>query len=129
MIVIDSSVWIDDIRKSPTPQVTLLRRINTGQVIVGDLVVLEVLRGLRSDSEAEVHERRFRAFGITTLSSSEIAVDAARNYRKLRSLGITIRSTIDMVIATFCLAHGHQLLHDDRDFDHFERYLGLRVLR
>ena len=69
-----------------------------------------------------------RRYGITPMLDPEIAVLAATNFRRLRSLGVTIRSSVDLVVATYCLAHGHQLLHDDRDFDHFERHLGLRVL-
>lgn len=129
MIVVDSSVWIDNIRNEPTPQVALLRRIDIGLVIVGDLIMLEVLRGLRSDTEAAVHEQRFRAVGVTPISNADLAVAAASNYRKLRARGITIRSVVDVLIATFCIENGHQLLHSDRDFDHFERHLGLQVRR
>ena len=129
MILIDSSVWIDNIRNAATPQVLLLRRISIAQIIVGDLVMLEVLRGLRTHSEAARQEARFRNFGVTTLSSPQIAVAAADNYRELRGRGVTIRSSNDLLIATYCLIYDHHLLHDDRDFDHFEKHLGLKVLR
>jgi predicted nucleic acid-binding protein len=129
MILIDSSVWIDNIRNAATPQVLLLRRISIAQIIMGDLVMLEVLRGLRTHSEAARQEARFRNFGVTALSSPQIAVAAADNYRELRGRGVTIRSSIDLLIATYCLTYNHHLLHDDRDFDHFERHLRLKVLR
>ncbi len=129
MIVVDSSVWIDNIRNADTPQVALLRRANAAQIVVGDLIVLEVLRGMRTDAEAARQEKRFRAFGPIALSDPELVIAAAKHYRRLRALGITIRSSIDLVIATFCLTYNHHLLHDDRDFDPFERHLGLRVWR
>lgn len=129
MIVVDSSVWIDNLRDANTRQVALLRGLDVGQILVGDLIVLEVLRGMDSEREAAAQEERFHAIGITVLSDPEIVVAAAKNYRRLRALGITIRSSIDLIIATFCIAYDHLLLHDDRDFDHFERHLGMRVLR
>lgn len=127
MIVVDSSVWIDNLRDADTRQVASLRRLTVEQIIVGDLIILEVLRGMASERGAAAQERRFRAIGITPLSDPEIAVAAAANYRKLRAHGITVRSIIDAIIATYCIEHSHQLLHDDRDFDHFERHLGLQV--
>ena len=129
MIVVDSSVWIDNFRDSDTGQVALLRRLTVGQIIAGDLIVLEVLRGVNTDRAAAAQEQRFRAIGITALSDPEIAVAAAANYRRLRAHGITVRSIIDVIIATYCITNNHQLLHNDRDFDHFERHLSLRVLR
>ena len=128
MIVADSSVWIDNIRQRDTPQVQILLASEQDDIIAGDIVVLEVLRGVRSERESLIQEARFRAYGITPMLNAEIAVSAATNFRRLQALGITIRSSVDLVVATFCLAHGHNLLHNDRDFDHFERYLGLKVV-
>jgi predicted nucleic acid-binding protein len=129
MILVDSSVWIDSFRNETTAQVGLLRNLDMEDVIIGDLVLLEVLRGVRSDREALVHESNFREIGVTAISSPDMAIAAASNCRKLRGRGISIRSVIDVLIATYCIAHNHQLLHDDRDFDHFERHFGLKVLR
>ena len=129
MIVVDSSVWIANMRNDLTPQVRLLREIDHDEVIVGDIVVLEVLRGMRGDREAAIQEQRFRVQGITPMLSPARAALAAAHFRRLRSLGITIRTAIDLVIATYCIEKGHDLLHQDRDFDHFERHLGLRVAR
>jgi predicted nucleic acid-binding protein len=129
VIVVDSSVWIDSLRHELTPQVNVLRRIDVDQLIVGDLIMLEVLRGMRTEREAAMHEQRFRVVGVTAISDADIAATAAGNYRKLRARGITIRSSIDVLIATYCMERGHHLLHDDRDFDPFERHLGLQVYR
>lgn len=129
MIVVDSSVWIDNIRRLDTEQVRLLRSFERDEIIVGDLVMVEVLRGVRSEREALIQEAHFRAYGVTPLLDLSVGVAAAKNFRLLRTLGITIRSVADTIIATFCITEGHHLLHHDRDFDHFERHLGLKVLR
>lgn len=128
MIVVDSSVWIDNLRNTPTPEVLALRhRINPAHIIVGDLVLLEVLRGTRDESQAEKLRRYFARFFQVQLLNPGLAVKAAANYRLLRSRGISIRKTVDLVIATFCIEHGHSLLHSDRDFTPFMQVLGLEM--
>lgn len=129
MIVVDSSVWISNIRQIETPQVQILRSIDQDVVVVGDVVALEVLRGVRNEREAQRQERHFRAYGITPMLDPDLAILAAEHYRTLRASGITASKTVDLIIATFCIARRHHLLHQDRDFDHFERHLGLEVLR
>ena len=125
MIVVDSSVWIHWFNRSPTTQVLQIRQLaDTDQILIGDLILIEVLQGARSDLQAERMERFLRQFHHVTLCTPQLAPKAARNYRILRSLGRTVRKTIDVVIATYCIEHGHHLLHDDRDFEHF-RPLGL----
>jgi predicted nucleic acid-binding protein len=91
--------------------------------LVGDLALCEVLQGFRS----EAVEHALRRYEIVTLSSPEIAVRAAANCRFLRTHGITIHKTIDLIIGTFCIERGHRLLHSDRDFEPMERLLGLRT--
>ncbi len=98
-------------------------------IVVGDLVLMEILQGARSEGAARKIELTLTKFGIAQMSNADIVVRAAGNYRKLRSLGVTVRKTIDVIIATFCLERGCQLLHQDRDFDPFEQHLGLEVLR
>lgn len=125
MIVVDSSVWIDWFNRTPTSQVAKLRNFSeTDKILIGDLVLVEVLQGARGDAQADAIERFLRRFNQTSLTSPKLAPQAARNYRILRSRGITIRKTIDVIIATFCIENRHHLLHDDRDFEHF-RPLGL----
>jgi predicted nucleic acid-binding protein len=96
--------------------------------LVGDLVLLEVLQGARNDRHAAQIERELRVFKIERMLDDGIAVKAAANYRALRDRGITVRKTIDLIIATFCVERGHSLLHDDRDFDPVAAHLGLRVV-
>lgn len=128
MIVVDSSVWIALIHDRDTPEVMRLRAIsNPAQIIVGDIVLLEVLRGARSDRHAAYLQKELAAFVHATMLSPEIAVKAAANFRLLRSKGITIRKTADLIIGTYCMEHGHSLLHADRDFNPMAEHLGLRI--
>jgi len=132
VIVIDSSVWIAHLRGLDVPQVAALRALvdeDDDQILVGDLILLEVLQGARDEGHAARIERDLREYVVVPMLGLQLAIQAARNYRLLRGRGITIRKTIDMVIATFCLAGGHMLLHADRDFDPMETHLGLRVVR
>lgn len=130
MILVDSSVWIDYFNGAPTAETDLLDRLlGTERVLVGDLVLAEVMQGFRSESNAARALRHFAAFEFCEMAGRKIAVGAARNYRILRGKGTTVRGTIDAFIATFCITNHHHLLHSDRDFDPFERHLGLRVTR
>jgi predicted nucleic acid-binding protein len=129
MIVVDTSVWIPFIHDHTTPEVELLIALpRLRDVIVGDLVMQEVLQGARSDKIAQEIEQEFEQFDLRAMGGFSRAILAAQNYRYLRGLGITVRSSIDVLIASYCIEGDHVLLHHDRDFDHFERHLGLKVL-
>ena len=129
MILVDSSVWIDHLRNNATTPVSYLRSlISVEELLVGDLILCEVLQGLRSDAEARLVEDALREFEVVSLIDAELAVKAAANYRFLRSRGFTVRRTIDLIIGTFCIERGHSLLHGDRDFAPMERVLGLRTV-
>jgi predicted nucleic acid-binding protein len=128
MIVVDASVWIAHLRGQQTQPVRKLRSNPTpDEIIVGDLILLEVLRGARDEANAARLERNLRQFTLAPMLDDHLAVRAAANYRELRRRGSTVRKTVDVIIATFCLEHGHALLHDDRDFDPFADHLGMRV--
>jgi predicted nucleic acid-binding protein len=131
MIVVDSSVWIGQFRGADRRAVSSLNHIMTMEeaytIIVGDIVLVEVLRGARDDRHAEWIERRLRKFTIERMLDDRSAVRVAANYRKLRSFGVTV-PTVDLIIATFCVERGHSLLHDDHDFDVMAAHLGLSVL-
>ncbi len=130
MIVVDTSVWIDYLRGVASDRVERLRTLMRRQpeMLIGDLILCEVLQGCRSKAEATDVEAALREFAIVPLSTPDLAVRAAANYRLLRRRGVTIRTTIDMIIGTFCIEHGHTLLHSDRDFEPMERLLGLRTI-
>lgn len=130
MILVDSSVWIDFYRGRETPQTwALLAAGARDEVAVADLVLCEVLMGVRDEMEATRIANDLSTFHQLSINSAGIAVLAAGNFRRLRRLGITIRGTIDLLIGTFCIAGGHALLHSDRDFDAMERHLGLQVVQ
>ena len=89
---------------------------------------MEIVQGARDDDHAAALAYEFTSYGIVPMVDEHIALTSARHYRQLRALGRTPRNAIDLLIATFCIERGHTLLHQDRDFDPFERHLGLRVL-
>lgn len=130
MILVDSSVWIAYFNGRRGAETDLLDRVmDSGKVLVGDLILAEVLQGFRVERDAERALSHFEPFEFRPMGGRKIAIRAAFNYRRLRGKGITVRTTIDTLIATFCIVEGHELLHCDRDFDPFTRHLGLRVIK
>lgn len=129
MILVDTSVWIDYLRGLATTQtIELGIQMESGPLLVGDLILCEVLRGMRSGAQARRVEASLRRFELISLSGPEIAIKAADNYRQLRRRGVTIHSVVDILIGAFCIEHGHALLHSDRDFEPMERFLGLQTV-
>jgi hypothetical protein len=128
MIVVDSSVWIAQLRSQGSPAAARLAEMDTTElIVVGDLVLLEVLRGARDERHADRLERSLRRFKVERMVDEFISVAAARHSRLLRSRGVTIRKTIDLLIATFCIERDYELLHQDRDFDMIARHTTLRI--
>ncbi|HLH11524.1 MAG TPA: PIN domain nuclease [Methylovirgula sp.] len=128
MILVDSSVWIAHLRGLRTPATVKLEAAASREpLLIGDLILLKILQGARDESHAAQIERGLRQYALVPLLGADLAPRCARNYRKLRELGITIRKTADIVIGTFCIEHHHALLHDDRDFGPMEKHLGLMV--
>ena len=130
MILVDTSVWIDYLRGTPTAQADKLDSLlGATPLAIGDLILTEILQGCATDREFNAVYRMLSALDLIMLGGADVAIAAARNFRKLRALGLTPRKTIDTVIATRCIVSGHELLHNDRDFDPFARHLGLRCVR
>ncbi len=128
MILVDSSVWIDYFRSADTPQVALLDSLlGRSPIAVGDLIAAEVLQGVRDEREYKLVKKTLEAFDHIDLAGYELAIRASENYRTLRARGVTIRKTIDTLIATRCIEDGLTLLHADKDFLPFTEYLGLKV--
>lgn len=128
MILVDSSVWIAYFRSADTPQVALLDSMfGRSRLAVGDLIAAEVLQGVRDERQYKWVKRTFDAFSHIDLCDYGLALRASENYRILRTMGITIRKTIDTLIATRCIEDGLTLLHADRDFAPFAEHLGLSV--
>lgn len=129
MILVDSSVWIDFFNGADTPQVTLLdNMLGDTPILVGDLILTEVLQGFKSNKDFETAKQALECFEFREMVGKDIALRSAENYRRLRKSGITVRKTIDVVIATFCIENSVWLLHSDRDFDPMEDILGLMTL-
>jgi predicted nucleic acid-binding protein len=129
LILVDSSVWIDYFRGAITPQTEKLDRLLGHQPLaIGDLILTEVLQGFAVERDFNRARKLLTSLTVVELGGQKIAIQAARNFRMLRKLGVTIRKTIDTVIATKCIAGGYQLLHNDRDFEPFVKHLGLRVV-
>lgn len=131
MVVVDSSVWIGALRGLRTPPVRRLHALvadQDGDILIGDLILLELLQGARDDGHAARIERNLRRFPIAPMLDERTAVQAAAHYRGLRAQGVTVRKTADMIIGTFCLLGDHWLLHDDRDFDPMTVHLGLKTV-
>jgi predicted nucleic acid-binding protein len=129
MVVVDSSVWVDYFNGKITKQTDLLESLLGHElVVIGDIVLTEVLQGFRSDRDFRKAKRLLDSLIFKPMLGKELAVKSAENYRHLRKKGISVRKTIDVVIATFCISSNLPLLHDDRDFEAMERHLGLKVV-
>jgi predicted nucleic acid-binding protein len=129
LILVDSSVWIDYFKGTVTAQTEKLDNLLGNEPLaIGDLILTEVLQGFAKEREFKQARKLLTSLTVVELGGQEIAIQAAKNFRALRSLGVTVRKTIDTVIATRCIESGYDLLHSDKDFDPFARYLGLRVV-
>lgn len=127
MILVDSSVWIDYFRGTPTPEAEKLDSLlGTEPIATGDLILTEVLQGFVSDRDFNQAKKLLTSLAIVDLAGEDIAIQAAKNFRVLRAHGITVRKTIDTVIATRCIESRMPILYSDRDFDPFVEHLGLR---
>ena len=130
MIVVDSSVWVDFFNGTKNKQTDLLDQLlGRERILIGDIILTEVLQGFRRDAEFQRARKLLEALEFQAMLGKEMALRCAKNYRKLRKAGVTVRKTIDVMIATFCIEGGHELLHSDRDFDAMEKHLGLKVVQ
>ena len=130
MVIVDTSVWIDFLNGVTNPESEWLDlNLDRQRIGLTTTVLAEVLQGLRDDREASLVHAQLVSFEIVELIDAALAVEAAHNYRRLRQLGRTVRTTIDVLMATYCMREQHALLHRDRDFDVFEERFGLSVIR
>jgi hypothetical protein len=128
LILVDSSVWIDYFKGTVTTQTEKLDKLLGEELLAtGDLILTEVLQGLNKERDFHDARKMLTSLMVVELGGDQIAIQAAKNVRALRKRGVTVRKTIDIVIATRCIESGYDLLHNDRDFDPFAKYLGLRV--
>lgn len=132
MLVVDSSVWIDFFNNAEDPAVDLLQQLlDHGEVrlVVPDLVLFEVLRGFRQEHSHRQARRLMESLSVEAAGGVDVALAAAQHYRSLRAQGVTVRSPIDVLVASFCIERDYALLHRDRDFQAFEDLRGLRSWR
>ena len=132
MLVVDSGVWIDFFNAADDPAAQMLEQLlDHGEVrlVVPDLVLFEVLRGFRHERDYRQARLLMETLSVEAAGGAELARAAAQHYRTLRAQGITVRSSIDVLVASFCIEHDYALLHRDRDFDAFEDLRGLRAWR
>jgi predicted nucleic acid-binding protein len=129
MVIIDTTVWIDFLGGVQTSQVEWLdRELPRQRFGLTDLILCEVLQGIRQDTQFNKVKKELSQFEVFSTGGADFAIKTAQNYRILRSKGYTVRKTIDCWIATFCLENGYPLLHDDRDYEPFEKSLELMVI-
>ena len=127
MTLVDSSVWIDYFRGASTPEADKLDSLLKSEPLAtGDLILTEVLQGFKSNRDFNQAVKLLTSLIVVNLAGKDLAIQAARNFRHLRARGITVRKTVDTVIATRCIADSYALLYSDRDFDPFVTHLGLR---
>ncbi|MDD2603787.1 MAG: PIN domain nuclease [Desulfobacterales bacterium] len=130
MILVDTSVWIDYFNGHPSWQTDRLDDfLSRVPIVVGELILTEVLQGFRSDRDFQTAKGSMQALVFRSMGGYAMAVQSAENYRYLRKAGVTVRKTIDVIIATFCIAEDLPLLHDDRDFDLIGAHLPLKSVR
>jgi hypothetical protein len=129
VVIIDTTVWIDYLRGSQNPETLWLdRELQRQRLGLTDLILCEVLQGIREQSAFARVRADLLKFQVFETGGRGLAIAAAQSYRDLRQRGYTVHKTIDCLIATFCLQGRHELLHRDHDFDCFEKVLGLQVL-
>lgn len=128
MILVDSSVWINYFNGISNWQTDLLDNyLSNTLIVIGDLILTEVLQGFRSNTDFETAKNFLSALQFRQIGGYNVAIQSANNYRILRKSGITVRKTIDIIIATFCIMEGLTLLHDDRDFDPMVTHFSLKT--
>ncbi len=129
MILVDSSVWIDYFNGKITKQTNLLDfLLGYELIVIGDLILTEVLQGFQQDRDFNKAKKLLSALIFRQMLGRQLAIKSAENYRVLRKKGVTVRKTIDVIIATFCIANNLPLLHSDRDFRPMEKHLNLKVI-
>ena len=129
MVIVDTTVWVDYFHGVDNSETQWLdTELDRERIGLTDIILCEVLQGVRDDVVAKAVERSLLKLEVFEPGGIALAREAAHNYRALRSRGYTVRKTIDCLIATFCLRGDHSLLHRDRDFDPFEKFLALSVI-
>lgn len=130
LMLVDSSVWIDYFNGRNTPQVDYLdNALGVREIIIGDLILTEVLQGFRSDIHYQTAKNLLLDLDVYSLANPILAIKAAEYYRRLRKKGVTVRKTVDLIIATYCIENDIALLHSDKDFQPFHDAFAMDVVK
>lgn len=132
IVIIDTSVWIDFFAGQDTTEAGLLKRYlldNVTEVALTDLILCEILQGIKNATQEKQIRHKLLALPIFNTGGAELAIKATANYRSLRKKGVTVRGTIDCLLATYAIENDCFFLHRDKDYDAFEKYLGLKVCK
>lgn len=129
-MLVDTSVWIDFFNQNKTEERDYLVNeiAQGGDIVLCGVVLSEILLGFRSEKKAAEVAEVLSAFPFCRDLDREGYVRAAALYRKCRSKGYTIRSTIDCVIAQICIRDGLSLLSRDGDFQVIAEHSDLSLL-
>jgi len=128
VILVDTGVWIDYFNGVENKQTESLDRILSEQsVLLGDIILTEILQGFDSDKEFRLAKQALEPLDCVHLGGKSLAIKAASNFRFLRSKGVTVRKTVDMLIGSWCIEHEVELLHNDKDFDQIATQLPLKI--
>jgi predicted nucleic acid-binding protein len=127
LIFVDSSVWVDYFNGKDSAETDCLDKLLGKEPIgIGDLVLIEVLQGFKHDKDYDTAKELLTSLKVFTLGGQDIVIKSADNFRLLRKRGITVRKTIDVLIATFCIGKDLPLLYSDKGFESFHQHLKLR---
>jgi len=126
VILADTSIWIDFFNGKITTETNFLdNALAEGNVIIGDLIMLEILQGIRQDQDYKKTKKALETLEQFELFGNSMVFECANNFRKLRKKGLTIRKTAGLIIASFCIKNKIPLLFSDRDFMPFTEHLSL----
>jgi predicted nucleic acid-binding protein len=131
VIVVDTTVWIDFFNGAGTPEDHHLQQLITagGSLALTDLIFCEILQGIRQDAVLERTRRLLLWYPILRMRRLTTFEHAARLYRTCRKQGLTVRKTIDCLIAALCIEEDVELFHKDADFEAIARVAPLRIYR
>ncbi|HBA84005.1 MAG TPA: VapC toxin family PIN domain ribonuclease [Verrucomicrobia bacterium] len=129
MVIVDTSAWIEFFQNANSEVAQKVDQALEQDLIgIGDLIYCEVMQGLYHAEQQDRISKLLLSLPQFEMVGFQIAAKSASNYRRLRTKGVTIRKTIDVLIGTFCAENGHHLIHNDRDFDLMASHIGLKVL-
>ncbi|MDH5203160.1 MAG: PIN domain nuclease [Nitrospirota bacterium] len=130
MILVDTSVLIDYFKGAENTQTKKFHQVLESNIPFGIscLVYMEVLQGSQSDKDLRLLKQYLDTQSFYELKNGrESYAEAARMYLELRKKGVTVKSTVDCLIARVALENELFLLHNDADFDRIAKHFPLKI--